>query len=389
MDTLQDENRIRILLVEDDEDDYVLTTALFSDMEAGKYEFDWVKTFDEAVERTGSDGYDVCLLDYRLGERDGLELMRELRERGFSSPMILLTGQGDDEIDLKAMKAGAADYLDKEHISANILARSIRYAIQQKRFAEERINRIREHEARMQAEAANRAKDEFLAVLSHELRTPLNAMLGWARLLRTNRDNHDIFDRAVDAIERSAILQTKFVDDLLDVTRIVNGTLSLTKVAVAPADFIEPAVDGMRPVAAAKSVELVSKVDESTRQVLGDPARLQQVVNNLLSNAIKFTPEGGKVTLDLDREDDFARFRIADTGEGIDPEFLPKVFDRYRQAHNSTTNRKGGLGLGLAIVRSLVEMHEGTVSVESPGIGHGATFTVRIPLMNEHYEQAA
>jgi signal transduction histidine kinase len=241
----------------------------------------------------------------------------------------------------------------------------------------------------MQAEAANRAKDEFLAVLSHELRTPLNAMLGWARLLRTNRDNHDIFDRAVDAIERSAILQTKFVDDLLDVTRIVNGTLSLTKVAVAPADFIEPAVDGMRPVAAAKSVELVSKVDESTRQVLGDPARLQQVVNNLLSNAIKFTPEGGKVTLDLDREDDFARFRIADTGEGIDPEFLPKVFDRYRQAHNSTTNRKGGLGLGLAIVRSLVEMHEGTVSVESPGIGHGATFTVRIPLMNEHYEQAA
>jgi signal transduction histidine kinase len=389
MDTLQDENRIRILLVEDDEDDYLLTTALFSDMEAGKYELEWVKTFDEAVERAGSDSYDVCLLDYQLGERDGLELMRELRERGFSSPIILLTGQGDDEIDLKAMKAGAADYLDKGQINAKALARSIRYSIQQKRSAEERIDLIREHEARVQAEAANRAKDEFLAVLSHELRTPLNAMLGWARLLRTNRDNHDIFDRAVDAIERSAILQTKFVDDLLDVTRIVNGTLSLTRVAVEPADFIEPAIDGMRPVAAAKSVELVSKVDGSTGQVLGDPARLQQVVNNLLSNAIKFTPEGGRITLDLDRDDEFARFRIADTGEGIDPEFLPKVFDRYRQAHNSTTNRKGGLGLGLAIVRSLVEMRKGTVSVESPGIGHGATFTVRIPLINENYEQAA
>src|SRR5690606_32159079 len=186
--------------------------------------------------------------------------------------------------------------------------------------------------------------------------------------------------RAVDAIERSALMQTKFVDDLLDVTRIVNGQLSLARADVDLGPLVEGAVDAIKPTADAKSVELISDIDKEIGIVSGDPERIQQIVNNLLSNAIKFTPEGGTVSVSLVKEDTNARFQVTDTGVGITKEFLPQVFDRYKQAHNATTNRKGGLGLGLAIVRYLVEKHEGTVEVNSDGEGKGSTFTVHIPL---------
>ena len=371
---------IKVLFVEDDEDDYLIGRDLFEEIPSGNYELEWVRSFEDALLLDTPDCYDICLLDYRLGEHDGIELMAELRSRGFNCPMILLTGQGDMEIDRMATTAGASDFLVKGQISSAALERSVRYAIQQRLLENERINHIREQEARAQAEAANRAKDDFLAVLSHELRTPLNAMLGWARLLRTNKDNDDIFVRAVDAIERSALMQTKFVDDLLDVTRIVNGQLSLARADVDLGPLVEGSVDGIKPTADAKSIEIRSDIDKEIGIVSGDPERIQQIVNNLLSNAVKFTPESGTVTVSLKPEGGKARLTVIDTGVGISKEFLPQVFDRYKQAHNSTTNRKGGLGLGLAIVRHRVEMHEGTVSVESDGEGKGATFIVHLPL---------
>src|SRR5690606_4125808 len=371
---------IKVLFVEDDEDDYLIARDLFEEIPGGSYELEWVRSFDDALTLETRDCYDICLLDYRLGEHDGIELMAELRSRGFNCPMILLTGQGDVEVDRMATVAGASDYLVKGQISPAALERSVRYAIQQRLLENERVNHIREQEARAQAEAANRAKDDFLAVLSHELRTPLNAMLGCARLLRTNKDNDDIFVRAVDAIERSALMQTKFVDDLLDVTRIVSGQLSLARADVDLGPLVEGSVDAIKPTADAKSIEIRSDIEKEIGIVSGDPERIQQIVNNLLSNAVKFTPESGTVTVSLKPEDGKARLTVIDTGVGISKEFLPQVFDRYKQAHNSTTNRKGGLGLGLAIVRHLVEMHEGTVSVESDGEGTGATFIVHLPL---------
>lgn len=239
---------INVLLVEDDDDDFVLVKDLFREIGDERYRLRRVASYEEAVELKSPSEFDVCLLDYRLGLHDGLELMGDLRKRGFMCPMILLTGQTDEEIDRRAMKAGAADYLIKGQIYALNLERSIRYSIQQKQLAEERVRNAREQAAREEAESANKAKDDFLAVLSHELRTPLNAMLGWVRLLKTNRDSEEIFDKAVDAIERSAVTQTKFVEDLLDITRIVNGTIRLTMRTFVLNQLTLIASDAIRPV---------------------------------------------------------------------------------------------------------------------------------------------
>jgi signal transduction histidine kinase len=368
---------ISVLLVEDDDDDFVLVQDLFAEM-GERYRLQRVASYDDAVKL--DDRYDVCLLDYRLGAHDGLELMRDLRRLGFRCPMILLTGQDDDTIDRMAMRAGAADYLIKGQINPQNLERSIRYSIQERQSQEERVRLAREQIAREQAEAANRAKDEFLAVLSHELRTPLNAMLGWVRLLKSNRNSDEIFNKAVESIERSALTQTKFVEDLLDVTRIANGSVRLTKRPFTLNQVVQASVDGIRPVAEAKSIRLDYTAENSDLAVFADSERIQQIVNNLLSNAVKFTEEGGEIELKLVRAGEEAVISVRDSGQGIAPEFLPRVFERYKQANNSTTNRKGGLGLGLAIVKHLTELHGGTITAESEGEGKGSTFTVRLPL---------
>jgi len=371
---------INVLLVEDDDDDFVLVKDLFREIGNQRYKLNRVSSYEEAIALESPRDYDICLLDYRLGAHDGLELMQDLSRQGFECPMILLTGQTDDELDRRAMKAGAADYLIKGQIYAQNLERSIRYSIQQKQLAEERIRNAREQAAREEAESANKAKDDFLAVLSHELRTPLNAMLGWVRLLKTNRESDEIFEKAVDAIERSAVTQTKFVEDLLDITRIVNGTIRLTMRTFVLNELTRIASDNIRPVAEAKSIALDYTAPHEELAVHGDSERMQQIINNLLSNAVKFTPDGGAIALKLSKVNGQARIEVTDSGQGISPEFLPRVFERYKQANNSTTNRKGGLGLGLAIVKHLVALHGGTISADSEGEGKGSTFTVTIPL---------
>jgi CheY-like chemotaxis protein len=239
---------------------------------------------------------------------------------------------------------------------------------------------VREQEARADAEEANRLKDEFLATLSHELRTPLTAILGWARLLRSGRLDERSGARALEIIERNADAQNQLIEDILDVSRIITGKLALHVEPVEPVAVIEAAVEAVRPAAEAKRVELNIMVSPEMGLVSGDAARLRQVVWNLLTNAVKFTPEGGRVEVRVERADSHVRIKVSDTGEGIDPEFLPYVFDRFRQADASTTRKRGGLGLGLAIVRYLVELHAGTMSAESEGLGRGAIFTVILPL---------
>jgi signal transduction histidine kinase/ActR/RegA family two-component response regulator len=233
--------------------------------------------------------------------------------------------------------------------------------------------------ARDAAEAANRAKDEFLAIVSHELRTPLTPIVAWTRLLKGGGLDEATARRALDVIERNARAQTQLVEDLLDVSRIVTGKVRLEMQLVDLRRLVAAAVDASRPAAEAKSIVLETLVDPSAGTVSGDPQRLQQVVWNLLSNAIKFTPKGGHVQVDLRRVDAHVEMAVTDTGQGIKPEFLPFVFDRFRQADSSSTRAYGGLGVGLAIVRQIVELHGGRVRVDSAGEGQGATFTVELP----------
>jgi PAS domain S-box-containing protein len=237
-----------------------------------------------------------------------------------------------------------------------------------------------EFEARRQAEAASRAKDEFLATLSHELRTPLSPILAWSDLLRRTRMSPEQADRGLAAISRNAKAQARLIDELLDVSRIVSGKLRLELHPLELAPIVLDAVDGMRPAAEAKGVQIETVLGARARRVLGDPDRLRQVLWNLLSNAVKFTPAGGRIDVELSSDATHARVVVTDTGQGISPEFLPVVFERFRQADTTSTRRHGGLGLGLAIVRELVELHGGRVGVDSPGEGKGATFTVEIPL---------
>jgi PAS domain S-box-containing protein len=252
-----------------------------------------------------------------------------------------------------------------------------------KQAEEARAQVIREQAAREEAEAANRMKDEFLATLSHELRTPLNSVLGWAGLLRTRKFDEATFARALEIIERNAKSQAQLIEDILDVSRLIRGKLELNLRSINLVRVIEAAIDAVCPTAESKGLQLDSQLQESDEQVCGDPYRLQQVVWNLLSNAIKFTPEGGHVLVKLEHTSSHARIQIIDTGIGISEDFLPYVFDRFRQQDSTTTRSYGGLGLGLAIVRHIVELHGGRVQAQSEGEDKGATFTVELPLQNQ------
>jgi hypothetical protein len=244
--------------------------------------------------------------------------------------------------------------------------------------------RLYETEQRLRAEAetANRLKDEFLATVSHELRTPLTAIVGWSSMLRTGNFDQPTTARAIETIERNALAQTQIIEDLLDVSRIITGKVTLDPRPVELAGIVEAALDSVRPAAATKGITLKSetKPDVGLAVVLGDPARLQQVMWNLLANAVKFTPAGGEVAVRLSRAGSHVRIAVADTGQGISREFLPYVFDRFRQADGTITRAHGGLGLGLSIVRHLVEIHGGTVAAESEGEGRGATFNIELPV---------
>ncbi|MFL6214915.1 MAG: PAS domain S-box protein [Blastocatellia bacterium] len=251
------------------------------------------------------------------------------------------------------------------------------------RAEEERARSLaREQALRVEAEQANRLKDEFLATISHELRTPLNAILGWAGMLRDGKLDPEMAARALETIERNGKSQAKIIEDLLDISRIITGKLRLNVQPVELSSVVEAALDVVRPAAAAKEIRLQTTLDPQAGPVSGDPERLQQVVWNLLSNAVKFTPKDGRVQVCLERQNSHVTLTVSDDGKGINADFLPFVFDRFRQAEAGFTRAHGGLGLGLAIVRNLVELHGGSVYATSNGDGQGATFTINLPLMS-------
>jgi signal transduction histidine kinase/ActR/RegA family two-component response regulator len=266
----------------------------------------------------------------------------------------------------------------------------LNHYITELKLAEEERARLleREQQARREAEAASRLKDEFLATLSHELRTPLTSILGWANLLHNGALNEEARAQALETIVRNAQTQKRLIDDLLDVSRIISGKLRLDVRQTGLGPVIEDAIEVVRPAADARRINITYQGDPAVGPIPADPGRILQVVWNLLFNAVKFTPEGGRVDVRLERAGSRARVVVSDTGQGIRPEFLPHVFDRFRQADGATTRVYGGLGLGLAIVRHLVEAHGGTVKAESEGEGRGATFSVTLPILAVRMESA-
>ena len=265
-------------------------------------------------------------------------------------------------------------------------ASSLQAEINERKDAEKQLKAAlaSEQMARAEAENANRLKDEFLDTVSHELRTPLTAILGWAHMIRSNSLDQATILRAIETIERNAQAQAQLVEDILDVSRVATGKLRLNIEPVDVATVINAAIDSVLLAADSKDIQLEVTLDPSARYVSGDSGRLQQITWNLLSNAIKFTPSGGRVSVRLERDGSNAQIRVSDTGQGISPQFIPFIFERFRQADGSSTRRHGGLGLGLAIVRHLVELHGGTVQAASPGEGLGSTFTIKLPLAPSH-----
>jgi len=257
---------------------------------------------------------------------------------------------------------------------------AIRDISERKKTEVERAKLIREQAARVEAEAASRMKDEFLTILSHELRTPLNAVYGWARLLQSGQLSKADAARALEAIVRNSNAQVQLIDDLLDISRIVTGKMRLDIRTVDLPVVIEAALDTVRPAATAKRIRLEAVLDHDAGPIAGDPDRLQQVVWNLLMNGVKFTPKDGRVQVQLQRFNSHAEIVVSDTGQGIGPDILSLIFDRFMQASNSPTRAHTGLGVGLALVKHLVELHGGSVAAQSDGEGRGATFIVRLPL---------
>jgi signal transduction histidine kinase len=383
---------VRVLLVDDDEDDYLLTRELFAEIPGARYALDWAPTYDAGLAAIGRHAHDVYLLDYRLDGRTGLDLLREAMRRGCRAPIILQTGAGDAEVDLEAMRAGAADYLVKGETDAPTLERSVRYALERKR-AEEELRRAREEledrvrertaaltEANARLAEDDRRKDEFLATLAHELRNPLAPIRNALGVLRLQRLGDPVVEQLGGMMGRQVALMVRLIDDLLDVSRITRGKIELRKELVDVARVAADAVETARPLIQERRHHLETALPAEPLRLEADPARLAQVIANLLNNAAKYTEPGGRIRLAAERQDGEAVVRVRDTGIGVRPEMLPKIFDLFQQADRPEGRVSEGLGIGLTLVKRLVELHGGRVSAHSAGPGQGSEFVVRLPL---------
>jgi signal transduction histidine kinase len=419
---------VDILLVDDHEENLLALEAILTDP---SYRLVRARSGREALREVLRHDFALILLDVAMPDLDGYEtaeLIRQ-RERSRDTPIIFLTANYRSDLHVfRGYSVGAVDYIFKpftpeilrskvaifvelftkrealkrqavalqhahDELEDRVQARTqelaaanaaLRVEIAERvRIERERLSLLeREQSARAQAESVNRMKDEFLATLSHELRTPLNAILGWAHLLTSGKTDPAMTGRAIAVIRNNAMAQSQLIEDILDVSRIIGGKLRLNLGTVQLREVIDAALDSVSPAAEAKAIRISRELAE-VEPITGDKDRLQQVVWNLLSNAVKFTPREGHVTIRVSREDDEVVLAVADTGIGITAEFLPYVFDRFSQADSSATRRHGGLGLGMAIVRYLVELHGGTVRADSEGENRGATFTARLPVRLE------
>lgn len=373
---------VDVLLIDDDEDDYLITRELFDDFADERYQLDWTDGFDDGLEKLVGGDYDICLLDYRLGAQDGVELLKRAVERDNTTPVVILTGADDRSIDRAAMRHGAIDYLVKSEITAGLLERTIRYSLERHRFAQQQRKLAAENERLyQQAQQALEMRDEMHRIVAHDLKNPLNTMgLALQLMERHVRNDADAeqFSRQLETQRLCISRMKRLIQDLLDAARIEDGRLELQRVALRPNELIERALEEHEIAAADESVELVGDAPGDLPFIDVDARRMAQVFANLISNAIKFTAQGGTVELSAEvaGDGDIVRFSVSDTGRGIAEDKLPHLFERFWQEDREEAR---GAGLGLAICKGLVEAHGGEIWAESTP-GEGSTFSFTVPL---------
>lgn len=376
--------KTRVLLIDDDRDDYHLTREMFREMSADLYHLDWESDFDKALIAVEEGGHDAYLVDYRLGAKTGLDLLTAARELGCESPIILLTGHSQYEIDQAAAEAGAADYLEKENLSAIALERALRYSLLHKRYENELERKVKERTAALAAandalRDADRRKDEFLATLAHELRNPLTPIRTSVEIMRLSLGNNTVIENSLRMLDRQVRHMVRLIDDLLDVSRITRGKLRLELESIDLAEIVDAAVEATEPFFAKAKVTLTVIIAPEPLPVRGDRVRLTQLLGNLLNNAAKYTEPGGTATVSAERAGDVCLLRVRDTGVGIPSEVIGSIFDLFTQVDHTLNRSQGGLGIGLGLVQSIAVMHGGRVTASSAGTGLGSEFVVELP----------
>lgn len=382
---------LRVLLIDDDEDDYVLARETLTDTMRQQFTATWARSYDEGLKSIRSGLFDVVLLDYRLGRRTGIELLREPDVQAAGIPVILLTGQGERAIDLEAMQAGAADYLPKHHLQ-DTLERTIRHALERHRNREalRQMNELLEERvaqrtvdlerANAALKDADRRKDEFIAILAHELRNPLAPIANALALIEAAEDDLDVCREARTILQRQLGHMVRLVDDLLEVSRLSQGKIELRKCEVLLSDVVQQAIEVALPAMERSRQPLVQDLWPAPIRLWADPTRLTQIIGNLLNNASKFTPEGGQIAVSTRLTGGTVEIAVRDTGIGIEPLQLPRIFDLFTQLDSSLERTQGGLGIGLTLVKNLVQMHGGSVEAHSKGRNSGSEFIVRLPV---------
>jgi len=370
--------RARIWLV----DDSPLEREIARRILAEQYDVEVFVDGPPVIERLASgERPDVLVLDWHMPQMSGLEVCRFLRERfdEASLPILVLTATGGQDDLLDGLAAGANDFVTKTFDPAELRARVGTLARARLLHDSLKKTELATRRAREAADEANRAKDVFLATVSHELRTPLNSILGWARLLSEGTLDRETLARGLASIQRNAQIQVQLIEDILDTTRAISGKLHLELTTLDLAQVARSAFDAIKPSADSKQLALSLSVPEAPLRIRGDSDRLLQAIGNLLANAVKFTPAGGAIQVELGQSEHAVSVSVHDTGKGIAKQFLPHVFDRFRQEDDAATRRHSGLGLGLALVRHIVAAHGGSVSAQSEGEGRGASFAITLP----------
>ncbi len=379
--SLRDDAVIPVLLIEDDEDDYFLTREYFDDFDGPqRYRLHWIGTFEEGLKSLCSGDYAICLLDYRLGAEDGVQLLRQAEERGCTTPVIMLTGAGNGDVDRAAMKHGAVDFLVKSEITAGLLERTLRYSLERHRFAEKQRKLAAENQQLYeQAQKALELRDEMHRIVVHDLKNPLNTIgLALQLMERHVKDGADAekFSRQLQTQRLCISQMTRLIQDLLDAARIDDGKLLLSRTPLRPTQVVESAILQQEIQARDRSIELLSDVADDLPFVDADMRRIEQVLTNLIANALDFTPEGGSIRISATAEDGAVRFCVRDSGIGIAADKLPHLFDRFWQADDKSTR---GTGLGLTICKGIVDAHGGRIWAESTP-DEGSTFCFTIPV---------